>query len=447
MDEQRLYVATRDGTLVALRRQDGAEAWRRRGSGNGVAAAAGRAGGARALEGRITSLQPRAGGTRWTAESRRPGVASRGHRPRARLRGRPGPRRPRRRERTRGVDAPPTARSRPRRPCRRDTQLLVGEADGTLRGRDRTTGASLWTFKHGGRPARPRPRRRARATSSWAPPTAASSAFGPTRASQQLALEDRRRRRPRPRPSRATSPSSPPSTPPSTRSTAGSGKLAWRAGLPSRPALRPARRRVAPFSWPATRTRSSASRSLDGQAVGTLKVAAEIRTPPLLEKAAPLRRPARPYAWSRSQTSPALNLDKQGPEGRLAGGLSPACPKRESPRFPTSPQGASSDDEKVPRFPEPRRPPLWRRLRRRASPPSPRPPPAAAAAAAARGRAAASAGSASVAGKVAFEGAAPAAEKVKLNADPKCAAMHKDGLERARRSRSRTAAWPTSSST
>ena len=55
----------------------------------------------------------------------------------------------------------------------------------------------------------------------------------------------------------------------------------------------------------------------------------------------------------------------------------------------------------------------------------------AAAPASAPAAAAASAGSASVAGKVAFEGAAPAAEKVKLNADPKCAAMHKDGLERA----------------
>lgn len=43
---------------------------------------------------------------------------------------------------------------------------------------------------------------------------------------------------------------------------------------------------------------------------------------------------------------------------------------------------------------------------------------------------AASAGSASVAGKVSFDGAVPAAEKVKLSADPKCAAMHKDGLER-----------------
>jgi hypothetical protein len=39
-------------------------------------------------------------------------------------------------------------------------------------------------------------------------------------------------------------------------------------------------------------------------------------------------------------------------------------------------------------------------------------------------------GTASVTGKVSFEGTAPAAEKVKLSADPKCAALHKDGLER-----------------
>jgi hypothetical protein len=43
---------------------------------------------------------------------------------------------------------------------------------------------------------------------------------------------------------------------------------------------------------------------------------------------------------------------------------------------------------------------------------------------------AASAGTASVSGKVAFEGTPPAAEKVKLTADPKCAEMHKEGLER-----------------
>lgn len=43
---------------------------------------------------------------------------------------------------------------------------------------------------------------------------------------------------------------------------------------------------------------------------------------------------------------------------------------------------------------------------------------------------AASAGTASVSGKIAFEGTVPPAEKVKLTADPKCAEMHKDGLER-----------------
>jgi hypothetical protein len=50
--------------------------------------------------------------------------------------------------------------------------------------------------------------------------------------------------------------------------------------------------------------------------------------------------------------------------------------------------------------------------------------------AAAPAAAAASSGSASVAGKISFDGTAPAPEKIKLSADPKCAAMHKDGLER-----------------
>jgi len=53
-----------------------------------------------------------------------------------------------------------------------------------------------------------------------------------------------------------------------------------------------------------------------------------------------------------------------------------------------------------------------------------------AAAPAAAPAAAAASGSASISGKVKFDGAAPAPEKVKLNADPKCAAMHKEGLER-----------------
>ena len=47
------------------------------------------------------------------------------------------------------------------------------------------------------------------------------------------------------------------------------------------------------------------------------------------------------------------------------------------------------------------------------------------------GAAAGATGTASLAGKVSFDGTAPAPDKVKLNADPKCAAMHKEGLERA----------------
>jgi hypothetical protein len=43
---------------------------------------------------------------------------------------------------------------------------------------------------------------------------------------------------------------------------------------------------------------------------------------------------------------------------------------------------------------------------------------------------AAGTGSGSIAGKVSFEGTPDAPQKVKLSADAKCAAMHKDGLER-----------------
>jgi len=39
-------------------------------------------------------------------------------------------------------------------------------------------------------------------------------------------------------------------------------------------------------------------------------------------------------------------------------------------------------------------------------------------------------GTASITGKVSFEGTVPPGEKIKLNADPKCAEMHKGGLER-----------------
>jgi hypothetical protein len=45
--------------------------------------------------------------------------------------------------------------------------------------------------------------------------------------------------------------------------------------------------------------------------------------------------------------------------------------------------------------------------------------------------AAPAAGTASITGKVSFEGTPPAAEKVKVTADPKCAALHPGGLERS----------------
>lgn len=56
--------------------------------------------------------------------------------------------------------------------------------------------------------------------------------------------------------------------------------------------------------------------------------------------------------------------------------------------------------------------------------------PAVAAGRAAAAALAAETGSGAIAGKVSFSGTVPPAERVKLSADPKCAAIHKDGLER-----------------
>jgi plastocyanin len=61
---------------------------------------------------------------------------------------------------------------------------------------------------------------------------------------------------------------------------------------------------------------------------------------------------------------------------------------------------------------------------------APPPPPAGAAAPPAAGGGAAPAGNASISGKVTYDGPIPPAEKVKLSADPKCAEMHKEGLEK-----------------
>ena len=63
---------------------------------------------------------------------------------------------------------------------------------------------------------------------------------------------------------------------------------------------------------------------------------------------------------------------------------------------------------------------------------TPPPGPAATSAAGPAGGAPAGAttGSASISGKISFEGTAPAPEKIKTSADPKCQAMHPQGLER-----------------
>jgi plastocyanin len=64
------------------------------------------------------------------------------------------------------------------------------------------------------------------------------------------------------------------------------------------------------------------------------------------------------------------------------------------------------------------------------SSPEPTPAPAATAAAPAGAPAAPAAGATTITGKVSFEGTAPAAEKVKTSADPKCQQMHPQGLEK-----------------
>jgi hypothetical protein len=58
------------------------------------------------------------------------------------------------------------------------------------------------------------------------------------------------------------------------------------------------------------------------------------------------------------------------------------------------------------------------------------PPPGPAATSAAAPAGGASTGAASISGKINFEGTAPAPEKIKTSADPKCQAMHPTGLER-----------------
>ena len=62
--------------------------------------------------------------------------------------------------------------------------------------------------------------------------------------------------------------------------------------------------------------------------------------------------------------------------------------------------------------------------------PTPAAPPASTAAGPAAAPAAPAAGASTISGKVSYEGAVPAPEKIKTSADPKCQAMHPNGLDK-----------------
>jgi outer membrane protein assembly factor BamB len=147
-DDRRIYVATRDGAVRALEQATGAVVWKAEGLPGRLSAAPGVLL-ARGEDGTLWSLHPRTGALRWKAET---GVA--GTLPalvdgdRALVAGR-------------GLaavdlasgsvlwrDASGADTTAP--PAATGSRLLAGEADGTLRCRDRATGSSLWVLRTSG---------------------------------------------------------------------------------------------------------------------------------------------------------------------------------------------------------------------------------------------------------------------------------------------------------
>ena len=147
-DGRRVYVATRDGVVRALDTATGTVAWKAEGLPGPLSAADGVVL-VRGEDGTLLRLQPRTGAVRWKAET---GVA--GTLPavldgdRALVAGR-------------GLAAVDIASGRvlwsdtagsetTAPPVSAGSRLLAGEADGTLRCRDRATGLSLWVARTGG---------------------------------------------------------------------------------------------------------------------------------------------------------------------------------------------------------------------------------------------------------------------------------------------------------
>jgi outer membrane protein assembly factor BamB len=146
-DGRRVYLATRDGVVHALDPATGAVTWKVEGHPGRLSAAEGVVL-VRGEGGSLTSLHPRTGAVRWTAET---GVA--GTMPavidgdRAHVAGR-------------GLAAVELATGRPlwadltgapttAPPVSAGSRLLAGEGDGTLRCRGRETGLSLWVARTG----------------------------------------------------------------------------------------------------------------------------------------------------------------------------------------------------------------------------------------------------------------------------------------------------------
>jgi outer membrane protein assembly factor BamB len=296
LDERRVYVATRDGALRALDRRDGVAAWKVEEGPGQLAAASGHVI-LRKADGKVTSLQPRNGGLRWSVDSGVRGtiapvidgdlllIAGEGLAALETVTGRL----------LWSVSDAPTVTSLP---VASGARLIVSESDGTLRCRDRATGASLWTFKT------------KEAIVAPALVDDARRVFVGTTDRRLVRLDlDRGRRAWRWKVGADVS------TPPALASSLvlftakdatlyaiqrGSGKLAWRAGLPSRPlsgALV-----VAGTALVACHENELVGFSLrDGKARGSLRVPAEIRTFPLLDR-------GRLYVGLRNQSVIALAL-------------------------------------------------------------------------------------------------------------------------------------------
>jgi outer membrane protein assembly factor BamB len=144
-DSRRVYVATRDGAVQALDQTSGAALWKVDGISGRLTAGDGTLL-VRGTEGTVWSLQPRNGGLRWKSDTGVPGelpavldgeralVAGRGLVALDLAGGK-----------ALWTQAAPTDVTSP--PVVTGARLLVGEADGTLRCRDRATGVSLWTYR------------------------------------------------------------------------------------------------------------------------------------------------------------------------------------------------------------------------------------------------------------------------------------------------------------